>query len=104
MANASKTRTTKEKRPTIQRYELRETLVPKLDERFNREYLQWAWERPTMESMGEEATNARGMTRLVEGVFRFGEFEALITLKMLMVQVGEGEVKMTVLDHMSRVR
>jgi hypothetical protein len=91
-------------------YTVATTLAPALDERFKVEYLRWGKGRPTMENLDtSNGPNAKGITRVVEGIFQFGEFTATISLKLLVVHRGEDsfadkDVEMTVLDHISRIR
>lgn len=94
----------------LHNYTLTTTLIPKLDERFKVDYLEWGKARLTMENLdASDGPNAKGITRVVEGVFQFGEFTAIISLKLLVVYRGESSltednVHMTVLDHIWRIR
>ncbi|KAH6892766.1 hypothetical protein BKA70DRAFT_1440565 [Coprinopsis sp. MPI-PUGE-AT-0042] len=92
----------------LHNYALSATLIPTLDERFKVEYLKWGKERPTMENLVSHGPNAKGITRILEGIFQFGQFTATISLKVLAVHRGESflaedEVDITLLDHISRI-
>jgi hypothetical protein len=82
-------------------------VVPSLDERATRDFVGWAKTRPAFESLRgvTKTSGAFCMTRIVEGIFSYGERVILVTLKLWIYYHGsEGNgVDIVVWDSITRI-
>ncbi|KAH6901828.1 hypothetical protein BKA70DRAFT_1405217 [Coprinopsis sp. MPI-PUGE-AT-0042] len=83
-------------------------VVSSLDERASRDFVGWAKTRPAFESLRGVEGPAKGafcMTRVVEGIFSYGERVILVTLKLWIYYHGSdgNEVDIVVWDSITRI-
>ena len=84
------------------------TLALGLDVVFRTDFLQWAKKRLKMETTTiSGGRKAKGIKRLLEGIFLIGKIRAIITLKIFAFQrdpsMGWDGVEVQILDHISRI-